>query len=124
LAEVTGELEINNENICDKDLSWIVEIWEALACPITMTIYYSKQTYEKVWQLKKFFIKIMNIWTEEVKTFSFIQNANAWNFIENLPKYDNDKENFIVKMTLYIKWFIYFVFLFLSIWLIIIFKRE
>lgn len=123
LAESPYEPEkVEELYLCDTDLNWIIEIWEALACPFKIIKYYSTKVYEIVERLKNFFEIIMNIWTDEVKTFSFIPSANA-NVFEWLPNIES-QDNFLSKMYFFIKWFLYFIFLLFTILLIIFLKRH
>lgn len=122
VAELPANYVPDDIYICDKNWDWINDIWESIACPITILKYYTEKITDNVDRLKLFFRSIMNIWTNEIKTFSFIWTANA-NILDNMPAIET-QDNVLSKLYYFIKWFLYLIFLLLSIILIIYLKKE
>lgn len=123
LSESPANYEFEELYICDTDENWVTEIWESLACPFVIIKYYSIKITDNINKLKEFFIKIMTIWTDEVKTFSFIQTTNAANFMDWLPNIA-DQDNVVSKLYFFVKWFLYLVFILLGVGLIIFLKMK
>lgn len=112
---------VPDSDICDLDSNWDYSTWEALMCPFTLFKHYTAKVVENVSKLKNFFVEIMRLGTDEVKTFSFIPSANASNILDWMQM--GDDSNILTWYYTFIKSFLIFVLFVLSIALIIYLKR-
>ena len=122
VPEVAYSTDYEEAFLCDRDLSWSLDLPETVACPFITIEYYTGKVTIIMNRLKEFFIKLMSIWTEEVKTFWFINSVNA-NFMDWLPDI-SQQDNYLSKVYWFIKWFLLLVLLIMSASLIIFLKKR